>query len=819
MKQRWFAVSLVLVSSLLLSAAGPDSAHPVSAARPPVLPLATGPALAWNTFLGGTATDQGSAVALDGQNNIYVAGRSTASWGNPINSFAGGAADAFVAKLNSSGQLLWHTFLGGPAEDAAVTVAVDGNGNVYVGGDSWASWGTPIRLYSGGQMDGFVAKLNSSGGLVWNTFLGSGGSGSTGDDHTSGIVLNGAGDIFVAGESASTWGSSPVNPHSGYADAFVAKLNNDGQLQWHTFLGGGGLDSAKGIHLDGSGNVYFVGASSASWGVPVHSFSGSHDMLAAKLNSSGVLQWHTFLGGGGYDIAQNMDMDGAGNVFAVGYSPAPWGWGTEVNPNAGAEDILVAKLNNNGQYQWHTFMGSTAYDSGAAIAVGGDGYIYVVGFSAAAWGTPANPYVGANDVVVARLGSSGARPWHTFLGGSADDVGAGIALDGCGNILVTGFSDASWGIPLRAHAGGRDTIVTKISPPYKVSQDGYRFENRRAHTSWEIFRDTFGADNVEWPNGQHKLGADRYYHNDYKCDGRFSLGCTELGAGANCDGMAASSMLLYKGWADPSEFLTTMGVTRTIDLPAPPIENDFWNPTAVTDFIVRYQGYQRGGQVRAEKSAAQGRSLTDTLTLLKNSIDGGLAEPLIIHMIGRLSSGRCVGHAVTPFAYESDGRSTYVYVYDPNWPQVDCSGYNDTVTFTPNTDTWYYDDEYRSGQSCGGFLGLFTTPTEIEVIPLSTYRDHPVPPWSDPGMQAVTGMGWYLLQAGENGSLMIQDAQQRVVGNRNGQLALEIPGSYLDIPMGVIPNEPVEYPERYVISSTTSLTVSLIYSDTGQAAV
>ena len=107
--------------------------------------------------------------------------------------------DAFVAKLSSSGCLTWSTFLGGSGTDYGDFVALDASENVYVAGESSATWGSPVRAYSSGN-DGFAAKLNSSGTLTWNTFLG--GSGT--DEEAWGIGPDANGNVSVAGFSNAT---------------------------------------------------------------------------------------------------------------------------------------------------------------------------------------------------------------------------------------------------------------------------------------------------------------------------------------------------------------------------------------------------------------------------------------------------------------------------------------------------------------------------------------------------------------------------------------------------------------------------------------
>ncbi len=84
---------------------------------------------------------------MDGSGNVYVGGYSYATWGSPIRAYTS-SADAFAAKLDSGGNLTWNTFLGGSGYDFGNGIAVDGSGNVYVGGYSCATWGSPIRAYT-----------------------------------------------------------------------------------------------------------------------------------------------------------------------------------------------------------------------------------------------------------------------------------------------------------------------------------------------------------------------------------------------------------------------------------------------------------------------------------------------------------------------------------------------------------------------------------------------------------------------------------------------------------------------------------------------
>lgn len=433
------------------------------------LPLMIDPILQWNTFLGSSATDEAKAIVVDGSGNAFVTGRSGASWGSPVAAYTGGK-DVFVAKISSTGTLLWHTFLGASSDDFGRAISLDGSGNIYVSGNSVSSWGSPVNAWSGGS-EVFVAKLDSSGGLLWNTFMGSA-MPTVSDDFAGGVAVDSSGNAYVAGISNSTWGS-PLNTNSGGKDAFVAKLNSSGVRQWNTFLGSANDDEGQAISVDSAGNVYIVGSSKATWGSPVNAFGGTQDAFVAKLNSSGVYQWHTFMGSSTYDLGYAITVDTSNNIYVAGYSYATWG--APVTTFAGGVDAFAAKLNNSGVRQWNTFMGSSGTDLtgvGSPIVLDSVGNVYVAGYSSATWGTPIDSYQGSWDAFAAKFNNSGALQWNTFLGSSEIDYGESIAVTGSGNAYIAGSSYATWGSPKVAYAGGEDAFVARysvVAPTYIVT--------------------------------------------------------------------------------------------------------------------------------------------------------------------------------------------------------------------------------------------------------------------------------------------------------------------------------------------------------------
>jgi len=300
--------------------------------------------LAWNTFLGGSGYDYCTAVGVDGSGNLLVTGYSNATWQGtnpPVRAYTSSLEEAFVAMLDSGGGLTWSTFLGGSGVDLGLDIALDGNGNAVVAGQSNASWqgaNPPVRAYTAGP-DAFAAKLDSSGGLTWNTFLG-----GSGVDSSYAIEAVGSDDVVLAGYSNAAWQGTnpPVRAFTAISDVFAARLDSNGGLAWNTFLGGSGADYSWDVAVDGNGFIYVAGRSSATWGTPVIAYTASSDALAARLDGSGKLTWNAFLGGSGIDSGYTIAVDGSGNVVVGGRSGATWG--SPIRAYTSAGDAFIVKL-------------------------------------------------------------------------------------------------------------------------------------------------------------------------------------------------------------------------------------------------------------------------------------------------------------------------------------------------------------------------------------------------------------------------------------------------------------------------------------------
>ena len=313
---------------------------------------ATGTALLYSTYLGGSSVDgdQANGIVIDSNGSAYVTGYAysanfptTAGAFQTVKQGAGNIYNAFVTKLNPTGTaLIYSTFLGGSNFDQAHGIAIDNSGSAYVTGpassaDFPTTPGAFQRVKFSANANAFVTKLNSTGtGLVYSTYLGgSSGSGDAG----FGISVDSNGSAYVTGLAASADFPTTAsafqrvnNEPAGFRNAFVTKLNSTGTgLVYSTYLGGSGKngDEARGIVIDSSGSAYVTGfANSTDFPTTSGAFQRvkngglfKYNAFVTKLNSMGTaLLYSTYLGGSGSfdDLAHGIAIDNSGNAYVTG---------------------------------------------------------------------------------------------------------------------------------------------------------------------------------------------------------------------------------------------------------------------------------------------------------------------------------------------------------------------------------------------------------------------------------------------------------------------------------------------------------------------
>ena len=410
----------------------------------PDVELVIDPALSWSTYMGGDYGDDGRGIALDDFGGVYVTGET-------FGSLAEYTGDIFVTKLTSTGSHVWSTYMGGSSYDRGEDIVVDPSGGaIYVTGytksSGWASGG--FDTSHNGSGDIFVAKLTSTGGHVWSTYLG----GSYSDEGLS-IALGNSGSLYITGRTASSgWATGgPDTSYNGGQDIFVAKLTSSGGFVWSSYMGGSDTDRAYAIVADDSGALYVTGATESSDWVsggfdPSH--NGNYDAFVVKLTSDGEQTWSTYLGGSGNDYGFDIAVGDVSGVCVTGETWSPsWVSGGYDTVLDSAPDAFVVRLEPNGDHAWSSYVGGSKADRGNAIAVGDSGVLYVAGQTESTYlgWTSGGPDISANggyDIFLAKLTFDGDHVWSTYLGGDSHDYGHDVAANGDGAVYVTGSTSS-----------------------------------------------------------------------------------------------------------------------------------------------------------------------------------------------------------------------------------------------------------------------------------------------------------------------------------------------------------------------------------------
>jgi hypothetical protein len=495
------AAVLALVLDGLAANAPPPAATP---AHPALTPAATPAHPAVTTLLGGAQWDEVTGVAVDGAGDRFVSGSTmsgTVSGG--LAEGPGGLVDAFVAELSPTGAVLWTVVVGGSGVDTGQAVAVGRDGAVYLTGRT-ASADFPVLHAAQPTIagtacsdspcpDAFVARFSPDGQLLYSTYLG----GSL-DEEGRGIAADAQGNAYVVGNTASTdrptvsalqeraAGSPCPGDLPCPTDVFVSKLSPDGShLAYSTYLGGSQEDTAAGIAVSSDGTAFITGTTQSSdfpvTGAPRPPTGTAcgpppgvpcRDVFVTALAPDGAhARYSTLLGGSGQARAGGIAVDAQGRADVVGSTqstdfptarPAQAALGNwSDNPAEQSSDTFLTRLSaDGGTLDFSTYIGGRADDVGLGVAVDPAGDIYATGSTDSPdfpIHDPTQPNLaGRTDAFVTELaGANGALVRSTVLGGTGDDRANAVAVGPAGSVVVAGRTVSSDFPASPARQGGR----------------------------------------------------------------------------------------------------------------------------------------------------------------------------------------------------------------------------------------------------------------------------------------------------------------------------------------------------------------------------
>lgn len=475
--------------------------------------LVIDPVLVYSTYLGGFDNETGNGIEADAAGNAYVTGITYSAdflTKNAIQQSLRGVGNAWVAKFDPAGRLIYSTYLGGASEDVGFAISADSDGNAYVGGTTDSS-NFPItngamQTNRSGRFDGFVAKLSKNGdSLLYSTYLG-----GQADDTIDSIALDASTNVYITGQTLSVnfpvrnaWQSSL----KGVSDAYLSKLNaNGGSLAYSTYLGGSGREVGYGVIVDSANNAVvtgFVYSNDFPTRNPAQGTNGgSVDAFITKFNAAGTgVVYSTYFGGALDDGGYGVGVDSTGNAYVTGFTsstnfPVKNAFQGQ---SGGFDEAFVLKLDTGGALVYSTYLGGSGDDRAFDLAADVDGNTYVIGrtesinfpvrdavqprigtgtVTAGTQRTAPNPDgvverfgrdsagllngqanagavvynqsqpISVRDAFLAKYAPDGKNLYATYLGGADEEKAFAGAVDNRGNVYCTGLT-ASGNFPIK----------------------------------------------------------------------------------------------------------------------------------------------------------------------------------------------------------------------------------------------------------------------------------------------------------------------------------------------------------------------------------
>jgi hypothetical protein len=358
----------------------------------------------WVRSIGGENGENATTVALDGDDNIYVAGEfeSTVDFDPGIGEFnltapGVGTHENFILKLDPDGNFIWAKSFGGEAHEANNEIKVDGDGNIYCAGFFEGTVdldpGDGMLAYTApGIGSSFVIKLDTNGDLIWHYVT----NGMTMPHGNSAydVVISDLGEVTVTGHFAETVDFDfSADTHeltaNGETDVFILRLSADGEFVWVSSFGGSGTDRCFQTRLDAFGHTYITGEFYDSFTLEVgdteesYTSNGNADIFLAKLDSEGDFSWMKTFGGPSVDGGRAVYLCADGNLAITGR----YQFMADFDPNDGvftlesisSTDGYVGKISPTGTLLWVESFGDLGIDFGIDLKEDTEGNIYVSG--------------------------------------------------------------------------------------------------------------------------------------------------------------------------------------------------------------------------------------------------------------------------------------------------------------------------------------------------------------------------------------------------------------------------------------------------------
>jgi len=538
----------------------------------------------WSKNLGGGSFDTAKEILQTADGGYILVGNSSSANSDIQDNCL--KQDIFIIKLNSNGNLVWKTAIAGLGVDYAQAAVLNTDGSITLCGYTFSDFANDNEK---GSPDGLIAKISSSGALVWIST-----KGGSRADYLNDIQLTDDGGYILAGTSNSVDGELALN--KGLFDAWILKTNAIGTTSWSKTFGGTQYDGANAIaNADGDGYV-MAGYSSSANGDPIVN-KGGKDVWILKVSLNGNKTWSKTYGGSYGDEANDILNIETGFLVAITSDSDDGDKGT----SRGAVDGWLIQITDTSNLDSFEVYGGTQNDAINSLAASNNGGFFLAGYSTSTNGD-LNNNKGKEDAWVVRL--QGVEIPTVDLGGTSEIcLGSSVELDATancnnctyvwnngmtdGSIIVSPNVNTNYIVTLTNASGGTNTgsIMVNVNENPSINESVSDVKCNGGSDGQVLLNVSGGQGNLNynWSNGSTTASINNLTEGTYvvtvtdanACSSTLSTQVNEpiaININPNvtepgCGGLADGSISLSTSGGTPSYsyFWNTGQTTPTID--------------------------------------------------------------------------------------------------------------------------------------------------------------------------------------------------------------------------------------------------------------